>query len=266
MNNEDEIRRLQAKTRNKKFIQTLVQQYQYAPKIAEAILAEAQACFVGNPEHLRPGQVRVILAKRNSRPGRSLGEIATAEVILTVDGGMEDRLVLQEQGSRALRQVRIQRLLDEALEQGAVATQEDLAQVLHASLRAIKRDFAKLQADEVSLPSRGYLHGVGRGQTHKAQIIRRWLLGETFDQIEKHTRHTSSAIQRYLQAFILVVQLHGQGFSDHQIALLVSLSVPLVQDYLEVYHHNQTPDCQERLESQLQHLSQTKAVAKKGVI
>lgn len=73
-----------------------------------------------------PGQVRVILARRNSKPGRTLGEIATTEVFWTVDGGMEDQVTLQKQGSTALRQMRIQRLLDEALEQGAVATQEEI--------------------------------------------------------------------------------------------------------------------------------------------
>ena len=78
---------------------------------------------------------------------------------------------MQQHGSPTLRRVRIQRLLDEALAQGAVATQEDLAQALHVSLRTIKRDCAA-QAQEVYLPTRGNLHGIGRGQTHKAQIGR----------------------------------------------------------------------------------------------
>jgi len=66
----------------------------------------------------------------------------TAEITWTVDAGLEDRRVLERHGHLALRQARIQRLLDEALAQGAVATQEDLAQVLHVSSRTIKRDCA----------------------------------------------------------------------------------------------------------------------------
>jgi hypothetical protein len=265
MSDENELRRSQAKTPEQKFLQTLIQQYHYAPRIAETLLAEAQECLLGKADQLKPGQMRVILARRNSRPGRALGEIATTEVIWTVDGGMEDRVALRKQGSGALRQMRIQRLLDEALEQGAVATQEDLAQALRTSLRTIKRDFAELQAGGVNLPSRGYLHGVGRGQTHKAQIIRRWLQGETYDQIEKHTRHTASAIQRYLQAFVQVVRLQRQGFENSQIALLLQMGLPLVQDYLDVYRQNQTPACLERLENQLQRFSQTEQ-AQKGAI
>jgi hypothetical protein len=265
MSDENELRRSQAKTPEQKFLQTLIQQYHYAPRIAETILVEAQECLLGKTDQLMPGQVRVILARRDSKPGRTLGEIATTEVFWTVDGGMEDQVTLQKQDSRALRQMRIQRLLDEALEQGAVATQEDLAQALRTSLRTIKRDFAELQAQGVSLPSRGYLHGVGRGQTHKAQIIRRWLQGETYDQLEKRTRHTASAIKRYLRTFIQVVQLQRQGFENSQIALLLQIGLPLVQDYLEVYSQNQTPACLERLENQLLRFSQTQQ-AQKGAI
>jgi len=76
-------------------------------------------------------------------------------VTWTVDAGAEDRAVQRQHGAQALRRVRIQRLLDEALEQGAVASQEDLAQALHSSTRTIKRDFAHLQAEEMLLPSRG---------------------------------------------------------------------------------------------------------------
>jgi DeoR/GlpR family transcriptional regulator of sugar metabolism len=50
-------------------------------------------------------------------------------------------------------------LLDEALAQGALATQEDLARVLQTSLRTIKRDFAELHNQGLYLSNRGYLKG-----------------------------------------------------------------------------------------------------------
>jgi hypothetical protein len=48
----------------------------------------------------------------------------------TINAGLEDQEVLHIHGRVALRRMRIQRLLDEALEQGAVVSQEDLAVVL----------------------------------------------------------------------------------------------------------------------------------------
>jgi predicted transcriptional regulator len=80
------------------------------------------------------------------------------------------------------------------------------------------------------------------------------LQGQTFDQIELHSHHALSSIKRYIQTFVRVVYLHRQGFSDSQIAQLLALSVPLVQEYLAVYHDNDTPECRQRLEAQLQRL------------
>jgi predicted ArsR family transcriptional regulator len=169
---------------------------------------------------------------------------------------LEDRQVLAQHGRVALRQVRLQRLLDEALAQGAVASQEDLAQALQVTVRTIKRDCAALGAQGICVPTRGGLHGVGRGQTHKAQIVTRWLHGETYDQIALHTRHSLSSIQRYIQTFVRVVHLQRQGFSANQVARLLDISLALVQEYLTVYRQNAAVECRERLEAQLQRLSQ----------
>ena len=139
------IERLQAKTPERRFLQVLEHEFHYAPKVAQAILEEAQACLLGTPGPLRPGQVRVILTQYDAKHGRALRDLPMIEVVWTVDAGLEDRQVLQQHGRTALRRVRIQRLLDEALAQGAVATQEDLARALHVSLRTIKRDCAALR-------------------------------------------------------------------------------------------------------------------------
>ena len=261
--NDQGIERLQAKTPERRFLQVLEQDFQYAPRVAEAVLTEAQSCLLGNSEQLRPGQVRVILTRYEAGHGRALRDTPTTEVVWTVDAGLEDRQVLQRHGRQALRQVRIQRLLDEALAQGGVASQEDLAQALHVSVRTIKRDCAALQANGIYLPTRGNLHGIGRGQTHKAQIVGLWLRGATYDQIARQTRHSVSAIQRYVQTFVRVVDLHQQGFSDNQVALLLNVSPVLVREYLTVYQDHASPECRERLAAQLERLGRA-GVPKKG--
>lgn len=265
MYNEPEIARYQAKTPEQRFLAILQQDFRYAPKIAEAILAEAQACLEGKPGNLKIGQIRVLLVRQKAASGQALGQTPQVEVTWTVDAGAEDIAVLKEYGLTGLRQVRIQRLLDEAMEQGALATQEDLARVLQTSLRTIKRDSAELHKTGVYLASRGYMKGIGRGQTHKAQIIRRWLHGETFDQLSVNSHHAISSIQRYLKTFVQVVRLHQEKMSMHQIALLLQIGAPLVRDYLDVYEHNAEPECRERLQEQLARLCGTGA-AEKGAI
>ena len=264
MTNNGSIARLEAKTPEQRFVRMLEQEFEFAPKIAQVILEEAQASLLGSPgERLRPGQVRVILTKREAGHGRALRETEATEVTWTVDAGAEDQQIRQRHGQQALRRVRIQRLLLEALEQDAVATQEDLERVLNASLRTIKRDCAALQAQGIYLPTRGNVHGIGRGQTHKAQIIGRWLRGETYDQIALHTHHRPVSIQRYLQTFTRLVQLHHRGLSQNQIGMLLQISPTLVQEYLAVYHQHDTPDCRERLQDQLRRLDAPSA-AKRG--
>lgn len=260
---ETQMQRLQAKTPEQRFLQVLEQDFHHAPKVAQAVLEEAQACLLGKPGQLRPGQTRVILTRYEAGHGQALRDTPTTEVTWTVDAGLEDRQVMRVHGSSALRQVRLQRLLDEALEQGGVASQEDVAHALHVSVRTIKRDCAILQARDIYLPTRGHLRGIGRGQTHKALIVAHWLQGATYDQIAQRSRHSLSAIQRYIQTFARVVELHQQGFSDSQVVLLMAIGLPLVREYLAVYEHNSAPECRLRLAEQLERLGRT-GQAKKG--
>lgn len=253
-----------AKTREQRFVGVLERDFGYAPKVAQALLGEAQACLLSPSGPLRPGQVRVLLTQAAAKHGRAIRELPLVEVTWTVDSGAEDQAVRAQYGLRAVRRVRIQRLLDEALAQGAVASQEDLARALQVSVRTIKRDSAALQAQGVYLPTRGKLLGIGRGQTHKAQIVGLWLQGATYDQITRQTRHSLSAIQRYIQTFARVVDLHQQGFSAIQVAQLVQCGEALVREYVAVYQQHPSPECRERLTAQLTRLGQGGAAQKGG--
>ena len=261
--NQEELERIQAKTPEQRFLSIMAEEFKYAPKVAEAILVEAQECLLGQPQNLRPGQVRVILLKREAAHGQALSQSKTIEVTWTVNAGAEDYEVEQKQGLVALRQSRIQRLLDEAICQGAVASQEDLAGVLYVSVRTIKRDCSYLQEQGISLPTRGKLKGIGRGQTHKAQIVGRWLRGETYDQIARRTHHSLSCVKRYVQAFVRVINLEQKGLTTPEISLLLQMSPYLVDDYLALYAQNDTSFSRQRLQEQLERLAQADRTQKK---
>lgn len=263
--NEQAINRLKSKTPEQHFLRMLEDEFDQPPRVAQVLLEEAQACLLGRSTSIRPGQTRVLLTTRDAGHGRSLRETASKDVVWTVDAGQEDRQVLQQHGAVELRRTRIQRLLDEALAQGAVATQEDLAQALHVSVRTIKRDCKELEAQGICLPTRGNMKGIGRGQTHKAQIIGRWLRGETYDQIVLYTRHSLSSVKRYVQSFVRVTDLHRQGFSTSEIALLLELSAYLVDEYLAVYTAHDSVEYQQRLTEQTERLSKAPR-AKKGAL
>jgi hypothetical protein len=149
--------------------------------------------------------------------------------------------------------------------QGGVATQEDLARVLNVSTRTIKRDSKALEAQGIYLPTRGRLKGVGRGQTHKAQIVGRWLRGETYDQIQLHTRHSLVSIKRYVQSFVRVADLHRQGVPESEIAFVLQMSDYLVGEYLAVYRQHETSEYQTRLTEQIKRLRRAPS-EKKGAL
>jgi len=264
MMNKQELFRLQAKTPEQHFLNQMQQDFQYAPKIAQAILAEAKACLGSSAQTLRPGQTLAVVLKRDAPHGRALKETERIQVILTVDAGAEDATIAMREGRLALRRYRIQRLVTEALEQDGVLCQEDLARLLHVNVRTIKRDCAALTAQDIVVATRGSLQGIGRGQTHKAQIVKRWLRGETYDQIVIHSHHSVTSIKRYIQAFLRVVHLQQQGFSEEETSVLLQMSLYLVRDYLAVYAQNDTPFARQRLEEQLKRLQNRPQVGKKG--
>ena len=264
--NRQEMERLGTKTPEQQFLYKLEAEFAYAPRVAEALLEEAQACLLGHTGELRPGQMRVLLAKRGAAHGRSLKETEKVEVIWTMDAGVADQEIALKEGAQGLRRARLQRLLEEALEQGAVATQEDVARALQVSVRTIRRDCIALREAGRFLHTRGYLQGIGRGQTHKAQIVGRWLAGETYDQITFHTHHSLASVQRYIQTFVRVTHLHEQDFCLDEIALLLQLGKGLVEEYLALSEETDTPLARRRLADQLRRLKQDRPQEKKGAV
>ncbi len=244
-------RRATAKTKRAHLLHKLQTEFDLAPRMAQAVLEEAETCLCDESASLQSGQRWVLLASREAGHGQPLAETATQRVCWTVDAGPADEETLAAQGRIGLRRVRIQRLLDEAVEQGALATQEDLAHALQVDVRTIKRDCQALQEAGVWLPLRGHVRSIGRGQSHKAQIVGRWLQGETYDQLMRNTHHSVSCIRRYVQTFVRVVALHQQDFPESQIAHLTQCGVRLVQEYLAIYHQYDAPVYRERFAEQL---------------
>jgi predicted transcriptional regulator len=262
--------RLAGKTPEAAFVQVLEQEFHFSPRLAQEVLNAAQAGLVGERTagRVRPGQIRQVVASLNAAFGPSLADTAKVEVTLTVDAGREDGAVKEREGATGLRQGRILRLVAEALEQGGVMTQEDLARVLGTSRRTIARDVQALKAAGHVVATRGTVKGVGRGQTHKVRIIELWLDREGYDKIARWVHHSPQAIKRYVNAFLRILSLHQQDAAVEEIAFLTQTSVRLVEDYLTVYHTaQQMPHRREKLAEELARVQQRQtpgASGKKG--
>ena len=105
----------------------------------------------------------------------------------------EDRKVLKEKGLITLKRHRIIRMSHEALDQGALVTQEDLAEFLTTSLRTVRYDIAHLREKGVNIPTRGYYRDIGKGPSHKAVIVGLWLREYECSEIELRTHHSQQS-------------------------------------------------------------------------
>lgn len=224
--------RLLTKTPEAAFLLVMSKEFGFAPRVSREVLQTAQEMLGGTQASLRPGQIRYLAAKREAPFGPPLAETDKVELTLTVDAGAEDLEVKQTQGLEGLRRGRILRLLEEAVEQGGLLTQEDLGHVLGVTRRTIVRDVKVLQAAGHLLATRGRVKGVGRGQTHKVKIIELWLNRVSYDQIARQVYHSPQAIKRYVSTFLRMVVLQRQGTVVSDIAFLTSSSARLVTDYL----------------------------------
>lgn len=259
--------RLALKTPEASFLQVLQSEFDLSYREAREVVTVAREMLgLDQPSgQVRPGQIRLVVASLKAPFGPPLAETARVEVTLTVDAGAEDAEVQVREGREALRRGRILRLLEEALEQGGVLTQEDLARALQVSRRTLERDVQALRAEGHLLPSRGQLKGVGRGQTHKVKIIELWLDRQGYEQIARRVHHSPQAIKRYVSTFLRVVSLHRQGLTASEMAFLVGASEKLVRDYLALYEQAQgQPHQAAKLAEELERVRGLNPAAEKG--
>jgi len=229
--------RLAAKTPEAAFLHVLQEEFRFSPRVSHELLSTAKEMLVGEIPSLalRPGQIWLAVASLKAPFGPPLADTDKVEVTLTLDAGAEDAEVKARERGEGLRRGRILRLTEEALEQGGVLTQEDLARALGVTRRTIARDIQVLRAEGHLVQTRGVVKGVGRGQTHKVRIIELWLEQEGYDKIARWLHHSPQAIKRYVSTFLRIVVLHRQGAALEEITFLTRSSVRLVREYLGVY-------------------------------
>lgn len=259
-------KRLATKTPEASFLNTLQQEFNFSLRVSRELLTTAQEMLLGNIQAaaVRPGQVRQVVASMKAPFGPPLAEVDKVEVTLTVDAGNEDAEVKAQTGSEGLRRAQILRLTEEALEQGGLLTQEDLARALKVSARTIRRAVQVLKAEGFLVHTRGQVKGVGRGQTHKVRIIELWLDRKGYVQIVRQTYHSQQSIKRYVSTFLRIVVLHRKGVPVEEIAFLTRSSEKLVRDYLQVYESAlAVSHRREKLEEELERVG-VRAVFRKG--
>jgi hypothetical protein len=252
MRAEDQARRLELKTQDQRLKVLAVEGTGISPWEAEVLVGVTREVYFAEPDGgpLRTGQVRYECVAVGEGAGKPIKECRLVTVVLTLFEPKEDLMVWHRQGQAVRRKVLVQRLTEEAREQGGLLSQEDLALLLFCDTRTVRRDIQELREQQgIFVATRGQIQDIGPGVSHKGVAIAHWLTGLETVEVARRINHTLHAVERYVHTFCRVVYLVRKGFHPHQIALTVGISSGGVRTFLEIYEaHRKKPEYARRFE------------------
>jgi len=233
-NKAQELDRYLHKSSDGEFLYEMEHSFELSPKLSEQILITAKECLL-RENTLREGQIEVSVIGIEERSGKVLEQLEKRRVILTIDAGQVDIEALKLYGRIGLRRIKIQRITDEAVEQRGVLSQEDIGKYLFCTKRTVQRDIREIKKGGINIITRGVLHNIGRGQTHKVKIIGMYLDGKTYSEIKLSKQHSIGAIKRYIESFSKVVMCHkSKIYGRKAISVVTGLSEGLVKQYQDL--------------------------------
>jgi hypothetical protein len=210
-----------------------------SPFISEAICTVVKEVYLpvlNMPSNIQPGQMFFSCLSQSNGPSVAIKDAQMITVTLTIDGGAEDITIRTKHGIEQLRQHRIVRLCAEAQSQGGLLTVEDLAyRIFNVGERTIHRDLALLRKQDQWPPLRSTVKDIGRTVTHRALLIKHWLMGDELSDLERKYNHSLSAIEKYINTFKRVIGLQHQKYSIEDTAYLLKISQTLVRAYRQLY-------------------------------
>jgi hypothetical protein len=232
---QEAVARLEPKTAQEAIIGRIAEDLRLTPFLARAYyeqMAEYFRLFAGLDLH--DNQLAYCAVAAEEPPGKRIAECARVSVRLTLHAPAD----FDSSGATSvseLRQRRLRRLCEEALDQGGLLSQEDLALILTTSESTIKRDLRALRAVGISVPTRGQQRDIGPGVSHKVQTVLGYLRGEDFTQLSRRLCHGKDSMERYLRAFRQVALMSREGLEPALISKACRLSAGLVAQYQALY-------------------------------
>jgi hypothetical protein len=229
--------RLLAKSVKNAIVTNISKDFNLTPILAEAYFNQIKNYFTEHTDlNLSSGQMHYLAINDREPAGKPVSLCKKISVSLTVHNPDEDLEVYRQSVLSGLRHHRLLRITKEAIEQGALLSYEDIAFILTTSVITIKRDIAYLRRAGKTIPSRGWRHDMGRGSSHKTQILDMYLAGYQFSEIEQRTHHSETAVKRYIQDFARIILLNHKNFTVDQIRIATGFSNRLIREYIKLYN------------------------------
>jgi DNA-binding CsgD family transcriptional regulator len=166
--------------------------------------------------------------------GLSMKNTKVKPVVLTLISEDDIRMLKEGMTGREVRKLVIERIFNEAIEQGVVLNHVDASLILKCTPTTVGTYVKEVEAEKnVQIPDRGKVHDMGRSVTHKKEIVRYMLQNYSPIEIKRRTHHSGEAVDRYLRDYKRVRVLRGK-LEAQEIAFATGLSRALVNEYLDL--------------------------------
>lgn len=231
--------RLATKSLDQQFVNEIVHGLNCSPFEAEAVLETVYRVFgdyFDTSENIKPGQIKLPVVSIEAHSGQRLSEAKQVAVTLTLTDDQEDLPIRKQTGIVGLRRHRIQRICQQALDQGGLLTVEDVAyRIFNCGQRTICRDLQYFRDNDTFIPLRSTVKDIGRTLSHRVLIIKQWAKGKQYSEIARDTAHSLKAVQNYVDKFKRTIALCDAGYNVTKISFLLRLSAALVEEYIDLY-------------------------------
>lgn len=230
--------RLRAKNLDAQFKNEMIAGLNCSPFEAEVLVTkvhEIYAPLLETSQGLKPGQIQIMAVDAAVAPNTPLAKAKQRLVTLTLDAGAEDIEVRRRESVPALRQKRLYRMCQEAFQQGAALTLEDLASLFNCGVRTLVGDLKVLRKKDMIPPLRSIVRDIGRAISHRRMIVSLWLQGFEYSEIAQKTCHSVDSVASYVDKFKRCAALFSSGFDLDSVALMVKLSPALAREFHKLY-------------------------------
>lgn len=152
--------------------------------------------------------------------------LITREEVTRLAKGEKKMEIWKERGAR---------LVNEAYDQGGVLTLADVGMLLSVAPNTACRYIKRYQEEnDTVLPTRGNIHDMGRGMTHKRKIIKKKLERKSTGRVARETNHSPNQVDRYFKDYGRVKMLLKKDLDKDEITNATGMSKSLVEEHLDI--------------------------------
>ncbi len=216
--------------------------YERGPVVAAAIvddiLAQIDQLYSDRlpPRHINWPAVPVHNGSKGKSP--DIHQLVNVQLQMVTDQEVailnDQKLLGQQAAKRTFNQHRFARWCHDAFAQGAVLTLFDLSLLSGLGEGQVGYLLRQYQDQhQITLPLRGTVHDIGPAVSHKAEVVRRFLRGQSPASIARDLNHTQRAVDTYIKDYEVTRKL-VQKFPIGDIPALSRRSASLVKQHLKL--------------------------------